>query len=867
MTRIIHSDLASTWGLKRLATLLLFSTLCLPLLAHSLVISHTNTPEEIIATLKSEKSKFIKTLDELSNRITTLEKIDSSDTNQKSELTWLYQTRDFLQQSLGTIDQSQDYYQAYQAVPLRLRRIEQELATPLPTEFKVDEKQSLASLEQKLETSRRELETARKIRNEIEAEVTQRSERLQKISDDSANARKRQEELNQLLAAPLTVDGDKQSGTRQTAAQSERDYLSLFLLELEQEQRSYEARRELLRARRQQAERQVLITEKRFNALEHSVNQRRTAVAVQAMQSADSAILAATSAHPLVHSIVGKNQQLAIELAQISVLSTIVSEDKKKLEETLDIIRHQYEGIKDKIAQIGLTDAIGLKLRRDRNQLPESSSYAASLKKLRTEVNRVQLRRIEIEDRLLELVDIKREALRQINTTGGVLTESENRALENALQYALGEQRDEYLGELIKAYDTHVEKQLLPMMDSERELIALTAEYSEFIDTRILWIQSAPALKFNDLSRLGTAISWLLRPAFIAQTLNNLGNDFLDNPFFIGLALLTITLLVGFYRRLRDKLSELGHYGTKLSKAKFTDTLQAAIITALMILPWPMLIYLIAWRTALSGIEDNYSMALSSGLYIVAYLLFLGLLLGCICRPNGLGESHFRWKPETLSLVRRQLTWFLPTALPLVFMVATTLNQPTQTHHVSLARFSFITLMLTSILFIYQLFKPSSGILKEKIAKYSEGWLNRLSSVWFPLLVVVPVGLAIASIVGYFYTAIQLCLYVISTIGLIFGINIVREFFIRWLNITQRKLALERWRKKLEAQAKAVDKNEKLANIEPTPNEEPELDVEVLSTQTMRLLNSAYWLAIIVGAALIWSEVLPALKLLTEVVL
>ncbi|MCG8011125.1 MAG: mechanosensitive ion channel, partial [Candidatus Thiodiazotropha weberae] len=103
--------------------------------------------------------------------------------------------------------------------------------------------------------------------------------------------------------------------------------------------------------------------------------------------------------------------------------------------------------------------------------------------------------------------------------------------------------------------------------------------------------------------------------------------------------------------------------------------------------------------------------------------------------------------------------------------------------------------------------------------------------------------------------------------GLIFSINVIREFFIRWLNITHRKLALEQWRKKLEAQAEAVDKNVKTETIEATPNEEPGLDVDVISTQTMRLLNSAYWLAIIIGIALIWSEVLPALNLLNEIVL
>jgi len=857
----LSTEMTARWKPKSILASLLLAVLLLPLIAHS----QTSVTSDFISTLKSEKSASTKALDTLNNRIDTLEKIDTPDTSQKSELTHLYQTREFLQKSLSSIEQTQDYYQAYQGVPSRLKRIEEELATVLPTEFKVNEKQNLTAFEKNLESSRADLQTARKVRNEIEVEATQRSERLQQISAESANARKRQEALNQLLVAPPTT-GDKESAARQSAAQAELNYISLLLLELDQEQRSYETRRELLRARRQQAERQTLITEQRFNAIEQRVNQLRTTVATQAMQAAASMVESATSAHPLVRAIIDENQQLAAELTQISVLNTIVSNEKKNLEETRAIIHRQYEGIKEKIAQIGLTDAIGLKLRSDLNQLPDSSVYTATLKQRRIDVNRVQLRRIEIEDRLLALVDIKREAFRQIEAAG-LLADTENRALQNAVQFVLSEQRDNYLNELIKAYDIHFEKQLYPVMESERELVNLINEYREFIDSRILWIQSAPPLAFNDITRLGAAIPWLTNPTAILKTGNALNSDLLENLWSIGASLLAFALLVGFYRRLKVKLTELGRYVTKLSKAKFTDTLMAAVVTSLMVLPWPMLIYLFAWRTELSSADNHYGTALASGLYIISYLLFLGLLLRRICQSSGLGESHFRWKTEHLSLIRRHLTWFLPAALPLAFVVAMTMDQPTQSHHDSLGRFAFILLMMLSSLFAYTLFKPTSGLFKDDIEKSPGGWLDRLSGIWFPLILIAPIALAIAAAIGYFYTAIQLCLYVISSIGLIFAIKIAREFFIRWLNIAHRKLALEQHFKKLEAQSEIIDKNEKQNVVEPTPNEAPEIDVESLSTQTMRLMNSTYWFAIIVGTVLIWSDVLPALKLLNEIVL
>ncbi len=867
MALILNTTLIIRARLYRLFFLMAIISSTLPLTSYGQASPTVEIPE----TLAAAEAETSHALNALNSRISIIEKNDTADNKQKAELNWLFEAQAFLKKSLETIERSKDHYNTYQEVPLHLKRIEQELASPQPKKHEIYATKSLPVLEQMLDTARTKLEIAQKKRNEIEAEATRRNKRLQEILEEESNARERQIELNKLLEnlsiSGLTKpngNGSEESTARQTAAKAELNYLKLLLLELKQEKLSYETRHNLLRARRQLAERKLLFSAQSFNALEKHINLQRKTAAVRAMQEAESTILATTSAHPLVQKIVEKNQTLAAELTQVAAQSTLLSEDKKKLEDTLSTLQRKYYDIKEKIAKIGLTDVIGLKLRSNRNQLPESSSHISSLQKRRTEVNRVQLRRIELEDRLLELVDINQEVQRLLPTSEDLLNKLESQTLVNALQHALNEQREKYLSELIKAYDIYFEQHLFPMMESERELIMLINEYREFIDTHILWIQSAPALGAEDLKRMGAAIPWLLSPASISQTLNKLGQDILDNPFSSVSVLLIIFLLAGFYSRLREKLSELGRYVTKLSKAKFTDTLMAAVITALMVLPWPLLIYLIAWRVKVTDIENTYSLAVSSGLYAIAYLLFLGLLLRQICRPKGLGVAHFRWKTESLNLVRRQLTWFLPVALPLAFIVATTFDQPAKSHHDSLGRFAFIILMIACSAFLYKLFKPPAGLLKDEIAKHPGGWLDRLSGIWFPLLSGAPIILAITAANGYFYTAIQLCLYIIGTIVLILTTNIVREFFIRWLSITQRKLALKQWRKQREAKASTEDKSEKIDSIKTSGNEEPRMDVAAISTQTLRLLNSAYWLAVIIGIFLIWSEVLPALKLLNN---
>lgn len=868
----LHNLKAS--AISSVSTLFAIMLIVLLSLSDTEIATATNSLDssrEITASLSATKARFTTSLNNLNPRITTLEKSEPSNDALKSELNWLYQRRDFLQKSITSVERTLDYYHAYQGMPARLKKIEQELATPLPETAKVDQRAPLTNLEQRLESARDELETARQKRNETENEAAQRGERLQKISADSSAVRKRHEELSQQLLTPSTGDSDKIDIAQRGAIQAEHDYLSQRLMELDHEQRSYENRRELLRARRQQAEREVLIAEQHLNALEQRVNYLRSSAAAEAVQAADIASRSATTAHPLIRMVIDENQQLATELTNVSALSAITSEDKKRIEERLDTTRRKYEGIREKISQIGLTDAIGLKLRNERIQLSETGEHTVALNKHHIEINRVQLRRIEIEDRLLELVDLKREALRRIDNHFPAPSETEQRIILPALHQALREQKESYLNELIKAYDIYFENNLFPVMEAERELTTLYDNYREFIDTRILWIQSAPLLATSDMRKLGTAVTWLLSPSSIAEAGNTLFNDLKLNLIETGLPLLISVALLFSYRRLAKRLSTLGRYVTKLSKAKFGDTLWAAFVTILIALPVPFLFAIVAWRLALNSGEAHYTSALSSALFATAWLLFFGLLLRCLCRKDGLGESHFRWKNETLSLVRQQINWFLPSALPLLFITAFTLNQPTQAHHDSLGRAAFILLMATASLLVYRLFHPSRGLFSLNFEKNPDGWLARLAGVWFPVLLFTPLLLAITSMIGYFYTAIQLSLYITNTIGLIFIVSIARDLLTRWLNIAQRKLALEQWRKKITTQTENIEGDAK-PHMEDgseltTSEAAPELDVAELSTQTLKLLNSAYWIAIIIGLGLLWAEVLPALNLLNEIIL
>jgi len=857
-------------------TILLPACIAFILFFHAVSAAETTDVYRVTeVSLADNLKKFDTAFKNIEARVAALKKIDALNEAQQSELSLLIQAQDFIRKSIESVGRSLQYIRSAQIAPQQLKTFEQSLEAPLQDEElkpeSIDETQPLEKLEAQYGAIRKELSAAQKYRTETEQEIARRNERQPKLQEEQSLAQKRIDELHQAVSVTASEQSsDLLKETQNAAKSAELDYLNQLIHELELEDNYYNQQRELSRAQRQFAERKVLIAEKNNNIFEQVINKLRAEAAARVKEVADTASQAADAAHPLVRAIMEENKLFAAELEQITVDSAALSEEKKTLTQSLTSIQRNYDRIREKIAQTGLTNAIGLKLRNDRKQLPDISLHEKKIKLRNLEINRVQLRRIELEDRLLERVDLNEEVRRRMEKAGITLDAEEEAKLLPAMYEALLKQKDDYLDELINAYDVYFEKRLFPMLDKEQKLITLVRDYKDFIDTRILWIQSAPIIQLQDIERLGAAVAWFLDPESWITAVSLLGRDLGDNMWIIVPLLFVFATLLFAQHYLKEKLVELGRYVTKLSKARYIDTLWTVMVTLLMALPWPLLIYLFSWRIQQMNTNSAFVNAFALGFTVLAYLLFAGLLLRHLCRKDGLGELHFRWKAESMMLIRRQLAWFLPAALPLVFVFVVTMEQPTEAHHESLGRLMFFILMAVTTVLIYRLMHPSKGLLQNYLEKNDEGWISRLSGLWFSVLLITPFGMAFTAAIGYMYTAGQLSLLIIHSVLLVFAVIIARALLIRWLNIAQRKLAIEQWRRKFAAQAESAQGEEKNRSADTSEQifvEEAMLDVETINTQTMKLLNTAYWFAIVVGIALIWSQVLPAFTILNDIVL
>ena len=108
----------------------------------------------------------------------------------------------------------------------------------------------------------------------------------------------------------------------------------------------------------------------------------------------------------------------------------------------------------------------------------------------------------------------------------------------------------------------------------------------------------------------------------------------------------------------------------------------------------------------------------------------------------------------------------------------------------SLERIALLIVMVGTALFIMLLSHPKRGVLSAYLAANPKGCINRLSPLWYPLIVAVPLALAVLALLGYVHTAGTLMRSLVAELWLILGLTVAQQLSVRWLTLSRQRLTL-----------------------------------------------------------------------------
>ncbi len=695
----------------------------------------------------------------------------------------------------------------------------------------------------------------------LENEPARRQERRAQIPEEIQQARNRIAEIDRQLDTPAPA-GESAALTqaRKGRLVAERQKLNQRIIKLQTELASYAATAELLPVLRDLAARDAARAQEGMVAVERRIEQQRQE---EAQEKARQARLDAAGALPALQPLAQTNQKYAQRNAKLPKAIESTNRELDQVDAQLSGLRSEIERTRQKVERIGLTDAIGLLLRRQREALPNTTELEQQIAQRQEENQALRLELMELDEARLELSNLQKATEAAIVQIGPIDSLSEEE-LQEAVRDILQKQKDQ-LDTLIRNLNTYFDRRV--ELDTTVEaLIGETRRFADYIDEHVLWIRSAPPLSLSDLVATGSAVLALCEPAHWWHAAQLLFDDFKHYPLLWAGAASAWLLLVSRQRQWRYDVRMVGAQAEKRSCCEMAPTWRASWLTLLLTLPIPFLLLFLGWRLTSAPTNDTFAFALGWGLLASAMVHMPAEFLRQICLHGGLAESHFGWPTSARRFLRRQLRWLVLSVPALLLIAGTVGRMGSEAYSNSLARLSFMLAMALIAWFAHRTLLPSGPVFRNLAAMQYDGWVYTFRYLWYIGGVLGVLSLGALSALGYYYTAYQLSLRLLLTLWFLLGLLFLTAVLLRWLLLHRRALAIEEARERRAALAASVTSNtESGAMPAAVIDAEPGPDLAKISEQSRQLLNVLLFVLGVAGTWLIWVDVLPALGFLHKI--
>lgn len=763
--------------------------------------------------------------------------------------------------------------------PGLLASISEELAKPSEApKPEVPEGATLFQLEQGQAQATAQLNSARQVLADLQAEAAKRQDRRTQIPVAKAAAQERLRELDESLSAQLPeTDPPTVTEARRTLLMAQRQSAAAELDALDAELLGYDARQELLPARRDRAARRVVEGEAVVKAWQDLVAARRRLEAEQAAREAERLQLEAQQ-HPVLRAFADESQQVAEARTLADGIPrkiTEAAEDAAGTRTALNTLRQEYQSVSRRIEASGLNRSTGLLLRRQYDdELPDIDELRRGLRQTRRDLEEAEYTLIERQDARDAAGSTERvvqELMEAVVKNRSI--SDENRDEFEAVARQLATARRDLLGELV-IDSTRYSETLAELEQLSGELLTAAEGYETFISERILWVKSITGNRWPTAAELGDAVGWFVSPESWSVTGERVRQDMAARFPTTIFAVLGLVVAFVIQRRCCGRIRALADLTSRYRTDHLSHTVRVILLTVIASVPVPALLLWLGWVLSRPTDQTELGVALGAGLRAGGLLLFPMVLVRQTIRRRGLADVHFRWSSPALQSIRSHLHWLTPIVIPAVVIVITLDQHNDEAFNGSLGRSVFTVGMVAFAVFIQRVLRPSGPVLADFLRRNKGGWADRLRYVWFPGLVGLPVALVAVSWVGYFYTALQLESRFESTIVFVLLLVLVNGVLMRWLFVARRRVAIEDARRRraqaaADAKAKAEAHGDDEASLDESvaanPIDEDKLDLPAISLQTRSLFRTAILVAGVIGLYAIWADVLPALRMLDRV--
>jgi len=669
-------------------------------------------------------------------------------------------------------------------------------------------------------------------------------------------ASRRQGALENLLSEPIdTSTSFEFKKAKQWAYQSEYAALQAEIQELDQELLSQALRVELLEANKKLSSFNHAQIENNVVQLERLISGQHLNDAKIAVDEAELAKKEAMFSHYQIQELANNNANLSNEISKSAAKLETLSEIDIATDKQLSELSKEFRSSQRQLQIAGFSQTLGHVLLERKRKLKNLSSLKKELNNIENDIANTALLRLQHEDELnnlknsdayIDALAIKhvKEDIEVIRPELSILITARTKLLQQALNL------DQSLITAMSEIDT-----------VNKNLYLILQQYYQLLDERLLWIRNTETVNLDMIKAIPKEIDIVFSPAIWKEFLAEISYSTHNAIFFI-LSLSYLFIVTLRKSSLIRRIIRTSQYITKASRDKYSQTVKALILTLTLTLPWALL-FIIPGFTLLTNVPGNaIAVAIGQGLVISGQLIFFLLLLHYLCIEKGLAQNHFKWSEPKLNFIRKQTPKFIILYVPSLFFTILIGRAGLQSLDSGLGLAGFIVIQSILSYFIYKLVNlnntnPSSP---------EPSLLNRAIRAIAPLI---PFGLIVLAITGYFYGAITLTKLFIYSLWFVLTMIICHQMLLRWLNLAKRRLSLQAALDRRALARKQQEEPEHEARPEESLEvlDEPEFDLAAISRESKQLLNVSMSVISIFGLGIIWQDVLSALSILNSVTL
>lgn len=747
---------------------------------------------------------------------------------------------------------AQQYQKAIDDFPKLTRELRQQLAQEGDKPLPVPNNMSTSELEQQvLQISSQLLELSRLSQQEQDR-AREISESLNQLPQQQSEARRILTEISSRLQAqngPTTPAAQAQLALLQAEAVARKAKVN----ELELSQLSANNRQELSRLRAELYKKRQERVDTQLQALRNTLNNQRQQAAEQALERTE---LLAEQGGDLPASITQQlqiNRELSQALNQQAQRIDLISSQQRQAVSQTQQVRQALSTIREQAQWLGVSTALGEALRAQVSRLPD----VPKSQQLDRDMAQLRVQRLQYEDMLEKL---QQQNVKLTQDDGTPLTTEQQRILD-----AQWRTQRELLNSLLSGYDTQI-LELTKLKVANSQLVDALSEVREATHRYLFWVAdvspislSYPVNVAHDLTRLLSLDTLAqLSGAFVMMTNQDTLLPIIGALLFVGFSISSRRHYHAFLERASSRVG-------KVTQDHFSLTLRTVFWSILVALPLPVL-----WAAVGYGLQNawSYPMAIAIGNAVTATVpvLWVFMISASFAHPHGLFITHFRWSPTQVGRAMRFYRMSVWLIIPLMMALITFENYNDREFAGTLGRLCFILLCIALSLVTNSLKRAGIPLYLDKKGSGE----NIVNVALWGLLLSAPLIAALASALGYLTTSQALLARLETSVAIWFFLLVVYHIIRRWMLIQRRRIAFDRAKQRradiLAQRARGEDDTPHNNSTEGSIDvEEPVIDLDVISAQSLRLVRSILTMIALVSVIVLWSEIHSAFGFLENI--